>query len=133
MHFLASVLPLLSIGIAAPATDYSEQFEKIAIAASSFQTCEQLGFSVDRQGIADWSRAAKQNAVAAGASEDEARAELEKVVRHEWNIVLDRHARAKIMQHSPKHVARNNRLWQSRCEKLAEDPWSAPYFSADRA
>ncbi|MXO48812.1 hypothetical protein GRI69_11145 [Erythrobacter vulgaris] len=132
MHLLASVLPLLSVGIAAPPTGYSEQFEKIAVAASSFQTCEQLGYSVDRQGIASWTRAAKQNAVAAGASEDEARNKLQKVVRTEWKSVLDRHARAKIMQHSPKHVARNNRLWQSRCENLAEDPWSAPYFSADR-
>lgn len=129
MFYFASVLPLVTLGIGAPQSEYLEQFEKISVAASSFQTCEQLGFSVDRQGIVEWSRTAKQQAVAAGMSEHDADVKLKAVAQSEWQRVLDRHAEASLMQHSQEHVARNNRLWLSRCEKLAMEPSSARYFS----
>tara|TARA_R110002072_G_scaffold38314_22_gene111072 strand:+ start:11915 stop:12316 length:402 start_codon:yes stop_codon:yes gene_type:complete len=133
MALLAFVGPLVLIGISAPQADYAEQFQKIAVATSSFQTCEQLGFAVDRQGIVDWIGTAKKNALATGVSEYVAQAELEEAVRFEWQNVLDRHAQALVMQHSPKHVTRNNRLWRSRCGELAKDPWSAPYFLAGQS
>ena len=98
MALLAFVGPLVLIGISAPQADYAEQFQKIAVATSSFQTCEQLGFAVDRQGIVDWIGTAKKNALATGVSEYVAQAELEEAVRFEWQNVLDRHAQALVMQ-----------------------------------
>lgn len=129
MSYLTSAMAFLSVGIGAPSMPYSEQVEKIARATTSFQSCEQLGFSVDRQGISDWIKSAKATAIAAGMDEGEVHANLKSKVDFEWQRTLDRHARALLMQHSTDHVWRNNRYWLSRCEKLADDPSSSKYFS----
>lgn len=129
MKFLASAAVLLSAGVNAQSMDYSEQFEKIALAVTSFQTCESLGYSVDRQGISNWIKSAKASAIATGLEEGEANAALEASVDFKWQRVLNRHSRALVMQHSSEHVWRNNRHWKSRCEKLANDPLISRYFS----
>ena len=129
MNLFISVIAALSAGASTPSNEYSEQVENIALAAASFQTCEQLGFSVDSEGISEWIKSAKETAIAAGMDEADVHSYLKSEVDLEWRRALNRHARAKLMQHSPEHVWRNNRFWQSRCEKLAGDPTSSKYFS----
>lgn len=129
MNLLTSAVAILSAGVSAPSTAYSEQVENIALATASFQTCEQLSFSVDRKGISDWIKSAKESAIAAGMDEAEVHSNLKSKVDFEWQRALDRHARATLMQHSPENVWRYNRYWQSRCEKLADDPATSKYFS----
>ena len=129
MTVLTSAVAILATGLSTPSMAYSEQVETIALATASFQTCEQLGFSVDRKGISDWIESAQEGAIAAGMDETEVQSRLKSRIDFEWHRALDRHARAKLMQHSPENVWRNNRYWQSRCEKLADDPASSRYFS----
>ena len=130
MNVLASFLPLAAIGISAPGADQSEQLEKIALAVSSVQTCEQLGYSVDRAALLDWTRSAQQDAIASGQSEAEARTALEEAVNARHAADYERFADAKRMQHSEELVARNNQLWRSRCRGLSHDPLTAAYFAA---
>ena len=129
MGILASALPFVAIGLTAAQADYSEQYEKIAVAVSSVQTCEQLGYTIDREGLVAWTKQAQQSAMASGLSESEARARLEQAVNAQHAADLERFADAKRMEHSEEAVARNNRLWRSRCSGLAEEPMSAAFFS----
>ena len=129
MGILVSALPFVAVGLTAAQADYSEQYEKIAVAVSSVQTCEQLGYTVDREGLVAWTKQAQQSAMASGLSEAEARARLEQAVNAQHAADFERFADAKRMEHSEELVSRNNRLWRSRCSGLAEKPSSAAYFT----
>ncbi|MXO50787.1 hypothetical protein GRI42_05640 [Erythrobacter gaetbuli] len=129
MGILVSALPFVAIGLTAAQADYSEQYEKIAVAVSSVQTCEQLGYTVDREGLVAWTKQAQQSAMARGLSEAEARARLEQAVNAQHAADFERFADAKRMEHSEELVSRNNRLWRSRCSGLAEEPSSEAYFT----
>ena len=129
MGILVSALPFVAVGLTAAQADYSEQYEKIAVAVSSVQTCEQLGYTVDREGLVAWTKQAQQSAMASGLSEAEARARLEQAVNAQHAADFERFADAKRMEHSEELVSRNNRLWRSRCSRLAEEPSSAAYFT----
>ena len=129
MSMFTTTIVAAILGTGMSATPYAEQVESIALATASFQTCEQLGFSVDRQGISDWIESAKANAIAAGMDQSEVNSYLKAKIDFEWQRTLDRHAQALLMQHSPDHVWRNNRFWTSRCKRLAEDSLSSAYFS----
>lgn len=129
MSLFAILVPAAAVSLAAPQADTQRQFDLIADAVTSAQTCEQIGFSVDRQGIVDWSLEAKADAMASGLSEPEAQTALEDAVREEYGRVLERFARAKIMDHAIDNVKRNNRNWHLRCEDLSKDPFTASYFS----
>lgn len=129
MGILVSALPFVAVGLTAAQADYSEQYEKIAVAVSSVQTCEQLGYTVDREGLVAWTKQAQQSAMASGLSEAEARARLEQAVNAQHAADFERFADAKRMEHSEELVSRNNRLWRSRCSGLAEEPSSAAYFT----
>lgn len=129
MGILVSALPFVAIGLTAAQADYSEQYEKIAVAVSSVQTCEQLGYTVDREGLVAWTKQAQQSAMASGLSEAEAHARLEQAVNAQHAADFERFADAKRMEHSEELVSRNNRLWRSRCSGLAEEPSSEAYFT----
>lgn len=129
MGILVSALPFVAIGLTAAQADYSEQYEKIAVAVSSVQTCEQLGYTVDRDGLVGWTRDAQQSAMASGLTETEARARLEQAVNAQHAADFERFADAKRMEHSQELVARNNRLWRSRCSGLADGSMTAAFFT----
>lgn len=129
MHAFLALAPLAAGALGTASPDYQDRFELIADAVTSASSCEQLGFEVDREGLVDWSEAARAEAVSSGASETRVQADLERAIRDEYSRILKRHARAEIMQHAPDNVERNNRMWLSRCEKLAKGSATGAFFS----
>ncbi len=105
------------------------QFEAIADAVTSADTCKQLGFAVDRDGLADWGENAREYAVTVGWTYEEATDALFAEVESERRRVLQRHARVLLMGHSIDNRDRNKRNWLERCNGLASSPLSGAYFS----
>jgi hypothetical protein len=110
-------------------TEPEKQFEAIATAVNSADTCEQLGFTVDRSGLADWGESAREQTVAAGWTYEDATDALFAAVERERQRVLQRHARVLLMRHSIESTDRNKSNWNKRCEKLASLQLSGAYFS----
>jgi hypothetical protein len=119
-------LALLALGTqVAP----EKQFKLIADAVTSADTCEQLGFAVNRSGLADWGEDARQQAVSLGWTYEAATSALFTEVDAERQRVLQRQSRVLMMSHSIDNTDRHKRHWQKRCDKLASSPLSSAYFS----
>lgn len=126
-----SLIPVLvasCIAVPAAAGNQAANFDLAAEAVVSADTCEAMGFGVDRQGIAVLAVNVQQIAVWNGLTERQAAAKMRTAVASEFAQRDAEFARAKIMEHAPDNVDRFERRWIKRCERLAGEALTAPYF-----
>lgn len=132
------IFPLIAslAAVGTPALDretIKEEYRSITIATTSLPSCQQIGYTVDRDGLIEWSEAARARAVAAGASVEEAREKLFNDVRFEHNRLIDRFSTLIIGRNNaftPLDFSKRARgYWKRRCEELARNEPTAGYFS----
>ena len=112
------------------ASDLETRFARSADAVVLAETCETLGFGVDREGIAALAVDVQGDAVSGGMSAEQAKLRMKAEIEAEFQRRDEHFARASIMSHARENVERFNRLQFKRCEKLANHAMTAPYFRA---
>lgn len=108
--------------------EHRKNYAFVAEVISSGETCSRSGFEVDFNGLNTLREEAIAGAVQSGVSSEEAENELNGRIEREYAVLEGRYKRAEIMSHSRNHVERYRYFWKKRCEDLAKDERSAPYF-----
>lgn len=84
---------------------------------------------MDLDGVAAMALNVQQVAVWNGLTETQASQAMQTAIADEFERRGAEFQRASLMDHSLDHVERFERRWIKRCEKLAETPLTAPYFT----
>lgn len=125
-----SVSPLfLLMAAAEPNKETQKEFSLVADAITQAQSCESLGFSVDRDGLVDWSQEAKGRAMEQGMSQADADAMMQDGIDADYARMKSDFEKMKRMANSPDHVQRHNYKLRKGCRKLAKHEKAGLYYS----
>lgn len=97
-----------------------KEFAVISDAITQAQSCQSLGFSVNRDGLMNWSTEAKGRAVKEGLSEEDAGAMMQNEIDRKYKKMEVTMKKAAEMSHSYDHVQRHNAKLRKGCKKLSK-------------
>lgn len=119
--FFWSVSPLfLLMASGELSKETKKEFSVISDAVTQAQSCQSLGFSVDRDGLMSWSTEAKARAVEEGMSPDEADEMMQDGIDRKYAKMEATMKKASEMSHSYDHVQRHNHKLRKGCKKLSK-------------
>lgn len=107
---------------------HKEQFNLVADAVTSAQTCSQMGYKVDFDGIVELKALVRDNAVADGMDGAEADRLQEDSIARKYVWLKKKFDRADRMVKEADSRRRHKRFWTDRCEQLSKDDRIARFF-----
>lgn len=133
MRLMILVLPVAAAVSSAAAAQISKEHRKafslVADAITSGQTCNEIGYQVDFEGVVGFRGKVEDAAVADGHNPAEVRKEIDERIRLRYRMLKRRFNRDELNARSDSQRGQHHRYWTKQCNKLADNDLTADLFS----
>ena len=128
LAFSLTLAAMSTASVAQDNGDYRGQIEIAADAVTSAQTCSQIGYQVDFDGIAQFSTQAREAALSDGVETEVYDRLFNERITRKYDWLQQRFVRASRMVEDSENRARHKRFWMKRCERLSDNALVSSLF-----